>query len=89
MSTTINQRTGSITLEVEPSDMKHFQVETPYLAAVAKGSNLRVVVDDNDASVHAFRGEVEVSDFRAGQRVRITDRTNRENFNPAPWPVFR
>ena len=71
MSTTINQRTGSITLEVEPNDMEHFQVETPYLAAAAKGSNLRVVVDDNDASVHAFRGEVEVSDFRAGQRVLI------------------
>lgn len=71
MSTTINQRTGSITLEVEPNDMNHFEVETPYLAAVAKGSNLRVVVEDNDANVHAFRGEVEVSDFRAGQRVRI------------------
>jgi hypothetical protein len=71
ISTTINQRTGSITLEVEPSDMKHFEVETPYLAAVAKGSNLRVVVEDNYASVHAFRGEVEVSDFRAGQRVLI------------------
>ena len=71
MSTTINQRTGSITLEVEPNDMKHFQVETPYLAAVAKGSNLRVVIEDNYASVHAFRGEVEVSDFRAGQRVLI------------------
>ena len=71
MSTTINQRTGSITLEVEPSDMKHFEVETPYLAAVAKGSNLRVVVEDNYARVHAFRGQVEVSDFRTGQRVLI------------------
>ena len=70
-STTINQRTGSITLEVEPNDMTHFQVVTPYLAAVAKGSNLRVIVEENYASVHAFRGEVEVSDFRAGQRVRI------------------
>ena len=71
MSTTINQRTGSITLEVEPSDMKHFEVETPYLAAVAKGSSLRVAIEDNYARVHAFRGEVEVSDFRAGQRVLI------------------
>lgn len=51
--------------------MRHFQVETPYLAAAAKGSNLRVVIEDNYASVHAFRGEVEVSDFRAGQSVLI------------------
>jgi FecR protein len=71
MSTTINQRTGSITLKVEPSDMKHFEVETPYLAASAKGANLRVVVDDNYARVHALRGEVEVSAFMIGQRVLI------------------
>jgi len=72
LSTMINQRSGSITLEVEPSDMKHFEVETPYLAAVAKGSNFGVVVEDSYARVHAFRGEVQVSDFRTGQRVLIT-----------------
>ena len=72
LSTKIYQRTGSITLEVEPNDTMHFEVETPYLAAAAKGANLLVVVEDNYARVHALRGEVEVSDVRTGQRVLIT-----------------
>ena len=71
MSTTINQRIGSITLEVEPSDMKHFKVATPYFAAFAKGANFRVVVVGDYARVHALRGDVEVSDFRTGRSVLI------------------
>jgi hypothetical protein len=76
MSMMIYQRTGSITLEVEPSDMKHFEVETPYLAAIAKGANFQVVVEDNYANVHALRGAVEVSDFRTGQRIVIMSEQN-------------
>jgi hypothetical protein len=39
LSTTIVQRAGSILLEVEKRNVKHFEVETPYLAAVVKGHN--------------------------------------------------
>jgi FecR protein len=36
LSTTILQQAGSILLEVEKKNVKHFEVETPYLAAVVK-----------------------------------------------------
>lgn len=71
LSTKIIQRTGAITIEVEPNDMKHFEIETPYLGAVAKGASFLVVIEDNHARVRALRGEVEVSDFRTGQRAFI------------------
>src|SRR5262245_54073258 len=36
--TTIIQRAGSIVLEVDKRNVKHFEVETPQLAAVVKGT---------------------------------------------------
>ena len=44
LSTTIMQKAGSILLEVEKKNVKHFEVETPYLAAVVKGTQFRVTV---------------------------------------------
>src|SRR4030088_758535 len=44
LSTTIVQQAGSILLEVEKRNVKHFEVETPYLAAVVKGTQFRVTV---------------------------------------------
>ena len=45
LSTTIVQQAGSILLEVEKRNVKHFEVETPYLAAVVKGTQFRVTVE--------------------------------------------
>ena len=50
LSTTIVQQAGSILLEVEKRNVKHFEVETPYLAAVVKGTQFRVTVN---AAAHA------------------------------------
>src|SRR5262249_38540173 len=44
-STTIVQQAGSILLEVEKKNVQHFEVATPYLAAVVKGTQFRVTVD--------------------------------------------
>jgi len=44
LSTTIVQQAGSILLEVEKRNVKHFEVETPYLAAVVKGTQFSVTV---------------------------------------------
>ena len=67
MSTTILQQAGSILLEVEKRNVKHFEVETPYLAAVVKGTQFRVTVNAVSTSVEVSRGQVEVSDFKSGQ----------------------
>jgi FecR protein len=73
MATTIIQRAGTILLEVEKRNVKHFEVETPYLAAVVKGTRFRVTVDKDDAHVDVLRGQVEVSDYKSGQYALIVE----------------
>jgi hypothetical protein len=67
ISTTILQQAGTVLLNIEKRDVQHFQVETPYLAAVVKGTEFRVSVSGSKAHVDVLRGVVEVSDFRSGQ----------------------
>ena len=71
LSTTIQQQAGSILLEVEKRNVKHFEVETPYLAAVVKGTQFRVTVNASSTSVDVLRGQVEVADFRTGQIAQV------------------
>jgi hypothetical protein len=71
MSTTILQQAGSILLEVEKRNVKHFEVETPYLAAVVKGTQFSVTVGAGSTKVDVKRGQVEVSDFKSGQIAQI------------------
>jgi FecR protein len=71
MSTVITQQAGSILLEVEKRNVKHFEVETPYLAAVVKGTQFRVTVEKQGTSVDVLRGQVEVQDFKSGQYALI------------------
>jgi hypothetical protein len=66
LSTTIVQQAGSILLDVEKRNVKHFEVETPYLAAVVKGTQFRVSVNAASTSVDVLRGQVEVADFKVG-----------------------
>src|SRR6476646_8474546 len=67
LSTTVLQKAGSILLEVEKRNVQHFQVETPYLAAVVKGTQFRVTVKRDGARVDVVRGQVEVADFKSGK----------------------
>jgi FecR protein len=71
MSTTILQQAGSILLEVEKRNVKHFEVETPYLAAVVKGTQFIVTVNAGSTSVEVRRGQVEVTDFKSGQIAQV------------------
>ena len=71
LATTIVQQAGSILLEVEKQNVKHFEVETPYLAAVVKGTQFRVSVNAGSTSVDVFRGQVEVADFKSGQVAQV------------------
>ncbi|AMA59397.1 FecR family protein [Bradyrhizobium sp. CCGE-LA001] len=71
LSTTIIQQAGSILLEVEKRNVKHFEVETPYLAAVVKGTQFSVTVGAGSTKVGVLRGQVQVSDFKTGQIAQI------------------
>ena len=67
VSTTIIEQAGSILIKAEKRNVKHFQVETPYLAAVVKGTQFRVDVGPKGSRVEVVEGKVEVSDFKTGQ----------------------
>ena len=46
-------------------------VTTPYLAAVVKGTQFQVTVNNNETHVDVFRGQVEVTDFKSGQLALV------------------
>jgi FecR protein len=71
LSTTIIQQAGEILLEVEKRNVEHFEVETPFFAAVVKGTQFRVSVDKSDSHVDVLRGQVEVADFKSGQYAMV------------------
>src|SRR5262249_25811589 len=70
-STTIHQQSGSILLEVEKRNSQHFQVLTPFLAAVVKGTQFRVTVEGNGSNVEVLRGQVQVTDYKSGQYALV------------------
>jgi hypothetical protein len=71
LQTTILQQAGSILLEVEKKNVQHFEVATPTLAAVVKGTQFRVTVGPTGTSVAVLRGQVEVADFRSGEIAQL------------------
>jgi hypothetical protein len=71
LATTIIQRAGSILLDVEKRNVKHFEVETPFLAAVVKGTQFSVTVGAKSTSVDVKRGQVQVADFKTGQIAQV------------------
>src|SRR5260221_1383424 len=71
LATTILQQAGSILLEAEKRNVKHFEVETPYLAAVVRGTQFRITVNAASTTVDVTRGQVAVSDFRSGQIAQV------------------
>jgi hypothetical protein len=71
LSTTILQQAGSILLEVEKRAINHFEVETPHLSAVVKGTRFQVTMSGNDTRVGVFRGQVEVTEFKSGQHALL------------------
>lgn len=59
-NTQILQSVGSAIYKIGKQKKPHFQVDTPYLAAVVKGTAFKVTVEDDNASVSVTEGLVEV-----------------------------
>ena len=68
--TRLEQTLGNIIVEVEKRPGWNFQVETPYLTAVAKGTKFGVSVDGSGARVDVRQGVVGVSDY-SGHRADV------------------
>ncbi|WP_145642329.1 FecR domain-containing protein, partial [Neorhizobium alkalisoli] len=69
--TEIVQQTGTLDLEIERRDHPHTTVQTPYFAAVVKGTKFTVSVTKEAAEVSVNRGLVQVSSFKSGQRADV------------------
>lgn len=61
--TTIMQAYGEVTVEAERRNIQHFSVQTPYLAAIVKGTRFTVLSNDGQSSVEVSRGLVQVQDY--------------------------
>jgi hypothetical protein len=72
--TEIVQKVGALDLEIEKRSQPHTTVQTPYLAAVVKGTIFHVSVGKSKASVSVDRGLVQVTSFSSGQQANIGPR---------------
>lgn len=61
LETQILQNLGTILLNVKKKARQHFEVRTPYLAAVVKGTSFTVSVQRDRGVVHVVDGLVEVT----------------------------
>jgi hypothetical protein len=71
INTKLLQRKGAIEVEVHKRKRPHFSVETPFFAAVVKGTQFKVEVREGRAQVNVRRGMVGVSDFASGNTVDL------------------
>lgn len=69
--TTIMQAYGTVTVEAERLQIQHFSVQTPFLAAIVKGTRFTVHSDDAQSSVDVARGLVQVQDYTHGVATDI------------------
>lgn len=70
--TALMQKSGTVTADVERRNVQHFSVQTPFMAAVVKGTRFSVSVGSSGATVEVFRGQVQVQDHVHSQFVDIT-----------------
>ncbi len=66
--TEVVQQVGEISLEIEKRQRPHTTVQTPFLAAVVKGTRFSVKVGKTGAAVSVNRGLVQVTSFPSGER---------------------
>ncbi len=67
----IFQRFGELILDVEQLGYWHFEVETPHLTAVVKGTEFAVAVAATGSSVLVKEGAVEVTSLITGQTTLV------------------
>jgi hypothetical protein len=66
--TRLIQQVGTMLYKVKRTGVPHFEVKTPMLAAVVKGTTFTVVVDQKGAAVQVTEGIVEVSSLTGNAR---------------------
>ena len=67
----IMQNLGTLLFRITNRPQNPFHVETPYLAAIIRGTTFTVSVDDRNASLHVDTGAVEVHSFLSGETALV------------------
>lgn len=70
--TQVIQYLGNVLFRIEKKSTPHFGVETPYMAAVVKGTTFNVTVSDGGTSVQVTEGAVEVATSDALDAALLT-----------------
>ena len=70
--TTVKQYFGSVSVEAEVRNVQHFAVDTPFLAAVVKGTRFTVVSGKTNSTVNVRRGHVAVEDLKNKSHVLLS-----------------
>jgi ferric-dicitrate binding protein FerR (iron transport regulator) len=71
MLTRIFQSAGTLMFKVHKRPDRHFEVGTPYLVAVVKGTTFTVSVDGNGSAVHVTEGLVEVAGLSGPDKLLL------------------
>jgi FecR protein len=69
--TQIIEHFGNVIYKIKKMTMPHFAVETPFLAAVVKGTTFSVTVTEKGASVQVVEGRVEVATRDGGASYMV------------------
>ena len=69
--TQIVEQLGNVVYRIRKMATPHFAVETPFLAAVVKGTTFSVTVTESGASVQVIEGRVEVETRDGGARYLV------------------
>ncbi|WP_108459717.1 FecR domain-containing protein [Devosia naphthalenivorans] len=69
--TTVYNHEGTVGIDAEARNVKHFAVQTPFLAAVVKGTAFTVKSSSTASTVTVARGTVEVEDEQNDARVNV------------------
>ncbi|MGB3338237.1 MAG: FecR family protein [Devosia sp.] len=94
--TSVEMSSGTIVANVERRNVQHFSVQTPYLAAVVKGTIFRVSVGGGTARVEVDRGTVQVQDtindlvvdIVRGQEAQVSQNAPLEVSGPGTAAIF-
>lgn len=70
--TTVKQYFGVVAVEADVRKVQHFGVDTPFLAAVVKGTRFTVTSGDTGSSVTVRRGHVAVENLRTHSKVTLS-----------------
>jgi uncharacterized membrane protein YgcG len=67
----VQQLVGTALYKVKKQGKPHFQIETPHLVAVVKGTEFSIVAESGQASVHVSSGKVSVSAVGGADSVDV------------------